>query len=186
MTNNKNANSYHTVGSKRPCTMNFPVSSGVNIHFPHGIPGFEEVKDYELRSYKQFCPFLFMNAMNDADLGFVCTDIFFLRQDYEANISTQILEHLRCKNMENLALLSIVTVGQTAEETTANLLSPILINMEDRLGMQIILENSNYSIRYPIWENLKKNMNQSNDTTDTNPSDNDNTEPARQRQVEGL
>jgi len=158
---NQTQNQYFTVQTQHPAVMRFPVSLGHTIDFPDGIPGFEHVKQYELRSYEEFRPFIFLNAVGDEDLGFICADIFFLRQDYEVNVSKEILDRLDCTDLQDLAVLSIVTVGTTAEETTANLFSPLLINVNTRKGMQVILENSNYPIQYPIWENLKTSATES-------------------------
>ena len=44
-----------------------------------------------------------------------------------------------------------VTTGRDAQsEATANLLAPVVVNLKEQIGMQVIRADSSYSHRYPI------------------------------------
>jgi flagellar assembly factor FliW len=45
----------------------------------------------------------------------------------------------------------VVCAGSEAGGPSANLLAPIVLNLRDRIGMQVIQSESGYSHRYPIF-----------------------------------
>jgi len=171
---------FYKLHTQHPAILHFPVALGDIIEFPNGIPGFEDIHQFEIHSHEKYRPFLFMNAVGNADVGFICADVFYIDRNYEVRISNEVLDRLECESLQELAVLSIVTVGESAEKTTANLLSPLLINVKARKGLQVILEKSNYDINYPIWENLKNsNENGAADKDGTNTAKNNSDKEAQ-------
>ena len=54
--------------------------------------------------------------------------------------------------------------SQNPQDMTANLLAPLIFNMRNRKGMQHVLTNSNYSVKYSVLKNRKPiNTSSSND-----------------------
>lgn len=139
-----------------PSMMSFPVRLGEIVTFPNGLPGFEDIKQYRFRFEDGIQPFLFMDAQDDSGVSFVCVDTFYLVPDYEMNISSGLLKNLQIESLEDLAVFSIATVGESVEQTTANLMSPLLVNLKSLIGEQVILENTNYPVRFRIWDTLQK------------------------------
>ena len=49
------------------------------------------------------------------------------------------LELVRASHMDDVDILSIVSLGETFEQSTINLKSPIVLNSKNNVGAQIIL-----------------------------------------------
>ena len=54
------------------------------------------------------------------------------------------------RESKELLLYVIVTLKQPLSESTANLMGPLFINIRERVGKQILIENDAYSLREPI------------------------------------
>lgn len=124
--------------------------------FPNGIIGFEEVKKFCFLINEKVRPFMFMQALDDQSLCFVCVESFLVRPDYKIKIPKDCLNDLELKTPNHALVLSLVTVKKNVEEITANLRSPVIINMMNSKGAQIILDECNYPLRYRVWDTLKE------------------------------
>ena len=140
--------------------IDYPVTDGQVIHFTNGLPGFSGIKDYRFIIQDAVKPFMFLEAMvDDPNLSFVCVNSFAACQDYEVPLSNQVVEELKINSDSKTAVISLVTVGKSTEETTANLLGPIIINLDNGQALQAILEDSSYSVNYHIWQALVESQN---------------------------
>ena len=60
---------------------------------------------------------------------------------------------------ENILVHSIVTIGESFKDSTANLLAPIIVNTREKKGIQYILEKSLYGTKHQIFpQEIKKNV----------------------------
>ncbi len=66
------------------------------------------------------------------------------------HLNQETIEKLEVKSPNDIMLLNIITVGQTLEESTVNMKAPIVINVRNNCGMQIILQDEEYSIWHPL------------------------------------
>jgi flagellar assembly factor FliW len=124
------------------------------VSFPLGLPGFEEVRAYQFYMEENYAPFLFMDAVGANPLRFICIDSFSICPEYKFNIALEVRHRLELVEASSIAVLNIVTLGSEPSVVTANLMSPLIVNVETMIGEQVILENSKYSIYYPIWDSL--------------------------------
>src|SRR3989339_153568 len=136
--------------------VSMPIHSENIFHFPEGIPAFESSKEFLFLFKPDTNPFLFMHALEPADLAFVCIDPFLICPDYQPKISEADINFLHLKKPEDLLILTLVTVASDMRETTTNLQGPIVINMQASLGKQIICDGQHYPVRYKIWDAINK------------------------------
>ena len=136
--------------------VSLPIHSGNIFHFPEGLPAFENSKEFVFLFKAETTPFVYMQALEPADLSFVCVDPFIICPGYAPRLSEADLTFLHLKKPEDLMLLSIVTVAKKVEDTTANLQGPIAINFTASIGKQIICDNQHYPVRYKIWDGIKR------------------------------
>ncbi len=127
------------------------------FHFKEGIVGFEEHKDYVFLLNDTIKPFMFMQSLTDSNLSFVCVKTDLVCPDYEITLPKANVQFLELEKPEDTLILSLVTVRPDVTDTTANLMSPIVINMQQSLGQQIILERSPYPVRYKVWDAIERN-----------------------------
>jgi flagellar assembly factor FliW len=121
------------------------------IHFPDGILGFPEQKDYVILEHKPGSPFCWLQCLTVPDLAFVMTDPLFVKSDFLEDIPPQEKALVTDENNGRYLLFSLVTIPQgEPEKSTVNLLGPIVIYPESKTGRQVILANSGYNHRHPL------------------------------------
>ena len=122
------------------------------IHFPEGILGFPHSRRFALITIEEN-PYL--KALQDVDnehLSFLMIRPWDFFEDYEADISDGDLQQIGItdENMENFTLHSIVTVGQSMADSTANLVAPIVINHKNNTGGQFVLDTQAYGTKHRL------------------------------------
>ncbi|OGV48787.1 MAG: hypothetical protein A2X49_13770 [Lentisphaerae bacterium GWF2_52_8] len=130
------------------------LDPSVVFYFQDGVPAFENSKRFVVILNPKIKPFVYLKSLDLDDLGFVCVDPFLICTDYSIRIPAKDLSILGLKDPAAALVLSMVTVESNPQDTTANLLAPIVINMDTRVGRQVILDE-NYPVRYRIWEGLE-------------------------------
>jgi len=82
------------------------VDSESLITFQDGIPGFPRLKRYLLIDDEQGQLFLWLQAEEDPDLGFVVIDPLIFAPDYNPEFPEADLEAIQIKDQESMAILS--------------------------------------------------------------------------------
>jgi len=120
------------------------------IQFPGGIPGFENARRFIVLSVPEYQPFHWMECVDGLPLRFAIINPLMFRPDYQPKIRKTDLESLRIRDPKDLLLYVIVTLRQPLSESTANLMGPLFINIRERMGKQLLIENDAYSLQEPI------------------------------------
>lgn len=129
------------------------LNETVVFNFPDGVPAFEDSKRFIIIINPKIKPFLYLKSLDVEDLGFICVDPFLVCKDYSIKLPAKDLSILGLKSPANAFILSMVTVDRDPQNTTCNLLAPVIINIESLVGRQVILDET-YPVRYKIWEGL--------------------------------
>ncbi len=123
------------------------------VHFPEGLLGFENLKDYtiiyDITNGKR-AKIAWLQSVEEPELALPVINPFDVMEDYNPTVDEELLKVLGDVTPENIVVLLVVTVPSEVEKTTANLKAPIIMNSDERLGAQIIVENKDYVIKYPI------------------------------------
>ena len=99
---------------------------------------------------------MWLQSVDNGALAFVLVDPLLFKPDYKVEIGPEDAEDLGLKNGGNaaqiMAIVNIPTRGEDGKPTeiTANLLGPIVINVQKRLAKQVVLYDGQYSHRHPI------------------------------------
>jgi flagellar assembly factor FliW len=121
------------------------------IHFPSGLPGFENARKFIIMSVPEHQPFHWMECVDGGNnIRFAVINPLSFRPDYQPKIKKEELASLNIQDPKHLLLYVIVTLRKPLVESTANLMGPLFINIHDRVGKQIIIENDAYSLRERI------------------------------------
>ena len=134
------------------------------IHFPDGIPGFEDLKRYVFMAEEnvnlqedKLEVFHWLQSVCDASVAFLVVNPFLFIPDYSFDLSDDEVTALELKSPEEIAVFNIITIpGEKAAEVTINLLAPLIINFKLKLAKQVILTGSNYSTKHTLFNNLTK------------------------------
>lgn len=121
------------------------------IHFPAGLPGFENARRFIIMSVPEHQPFHWMECVDEGNtIRFAIINPLSFRPDYQPKIKKEELVALEIKDPKELLLYVIVTLRTPLMESTANLMGPLFINIREKMGKQIIIENDAYSLRERI------------------------------------
>lgn len=126
------------------------------INFPEGLPAFEHLKQFVILDAEEEIAFRWLQSLEDENIAFVIINPFLFKCDYEFKLSDHVLEKLKIESEADVAVYSIVVIPEKMEDITANLLAPVLINIKEKLGKQIVLENTAYHTKHKIAEEAGK------------------------------
>jgi len=119
------------------------------ITFPDGIIGFRELKKFALIAKKSQA-LMWLQSVDDPQIAFVVSDPFSFDVTYDPILSAEDREHLELEDATDARYLVIVVVPPNPKEMTANMLGPIVVNAKKKIGRQVILVDSSYSVKQPI------------------------------------
>lgn len=121
------------------------------FHFPAGLPGFEEDKEYLFIQHEDSV-FGCLQSCRQVETAFIVLSPFLICPDYDFELTAAQQEELEISKLEEVLVLAIVTIPPgKPEEATINLQAPIVINKTTKKGMQVILGESGYPLRCPLW-----------------------------------
>ncbi len=121
------------------------------ITFGHGILGFGDYHRFVLLDRPETSPLAVLQCVDQPELAFLVTDPTSLVAQLNLGRLNSTLHELEAHSPDDLQVLVTLTIppGRPAD-TTANLVSPILINRRAQLGKQVVLENQTYSHKQRI------------------------------------
>ncbi len=122
------------------------------VTFKKGIPGFEDLKNFILFSVEDDEMFNILQSIEDPSTGIIVASPFCLVKNYEFKLDDEKKKELQIGSYEDILVVNTVTLNSKLENITMNLKAPIIINIKMRLGEQIILDNPNYPIKYPLFK----------------------------------
>lgn len=118
------------------------------ISFENGIPGFEEYNKFVLLNFEDTENLKCLQSLDDSNICLVMISPWNYFKDYEIELSADDLKELEIQNEQDVAVYNVITTRE--ERITTNLVAPIVINVLNNIGKQIILSNTKYSIRQEI------------------------------------
>lgn len=103
--------------------------------FPDGILGFEDLTKFVLISDNETAPFKWMISIENPNIGFPLLNPMLINENYHIN------KHII--NDDDFILVVVNLVGDRGS-ITANMKAPIVIELENRKGKQIVLPTDKY------------------------------------------
>jgi flagellar assembly factor FliW len=122
------------------------------ITFHNGLPGLESLKTFVLEDLEGSEPFKMLKSTADENIGFVTIVPFDFKKDYEVNLTDAVINSLHVESSEDVLILNTVTLNSDVKKITTNLKAPIIVNVKNNLGYQMILDRENYSIKHPLMK----------------------------------
>ena len=125
------------------------------LHFEKGIPGFPNETKFVQIPFTEDGLFQVLQSTTSTDIGFITTDPFFFKKDYLFTIEDSIVESLGILNEKDVKVIVILTPQEPFNHSTANLQAPVVINNANRKARQVILSNTTYQIKHPLFAEEK-------------------------------
>ena len=123
------------------------------LHFPEGLSGFEEEKEFFLLPFEggEGSLLCFQSAATPG-LAFVALNPFSLKPDYAPVLTDRELEALGVERSEDLCFYTLCVVRSPVGESTVNLRCPVAVNDRTGQAMQSILEEGGYHMHHLLSE----------------------------------
>lgn len=127
------------------------IESASIIQFPQGIPAFEEEKEFVVIPLGAQSPFVTLQSVKTPSVGFMAAYPYHFKEDYTFDLEQEDLKQLQIEKSEDVLVYAILTLKDTLENSTMNLLAPVAINIKKQIGKQVVLhENAEHPLRYPL------------------------------------
>lgn len=120
------------------------------ITFEQGLLGFEELKQFAIIAVEECLPFEWLVSVEDPLVAFPILNPTLFFSDYKPSLSKDDLVLLNIKKEKDVEMFCIVTLGKKPEDVTLNLKGPILINMKNKMGKQVVITEDYYSLNQQL------------------------------------
>ena len=116
-----------------------------------GLLGFEDRTQWVMLDHDiEDSPFKWLQSQEDPDLAFIIIEPSNVVSDYQVEIPKDIMESLELTSLDEAVVFVLVTIPADPTKVTANLLGPVVVNVGKRKGLQLVLNNENYSVCHPL------------------------------------
>jgi len=109
------------------------------------MPGFPAHREFVLVRLNEDGLLYAFTSTEDPDLRFLVAPPEPFFPDYAPELEQDVFAALNTKDPDRLLLLVVITAG--VNETTANLLAPIVVDRDSRRAMQVILSGTGMPVR---------------------------------------
>ncbi len=123
--------------------------------FPMGLLGFARHKRFVVVDHRPESPFKWLQCVDDGDLAFIISDPLFFRRDYHIDVRRSELSVIEPGRQEDLIVSVIMTVPANPQEMSANLLAPLIFNMNNRRAMQYVLTDHRYPVKFFVMRDAQ-------------------------------
>lgn len=128
------------------------ISQEQILTFPQGLLGFESHHEFVLLSIPDNDHFKFLQDINNAHISFLLINPWDFFEDYQINLPKEELFKIGIQSNENKPnIYNIVTLGKVFQESTGNLLAPVVLNLIDKKGKQFVLNDTEYTTRHKLF-----------------------------------
>jgi flagellar assembly factor FliW len=117
------------------------------IEFVAPMPGFPADRRFMLVRLDDAGVLYALTGVDNAKLRFLVVPPGPFFRDYEPEIDDESLAALGATDAAGLLVLLVVTTGETARDSTANLMAPIVLNQPSRRAVQLVLNGTGLPVR---------------------------------------
>lgn len=121
------------------------------LFFDNGILGFEHLKKYAIINTEDTKPFYWLQSLEDKDIALPCMNPFDIIPTYSPEVNENVLDGLEVKKIEDILIITTVSVPIDPSKSTTNLAAPIIINTSNNKGIQCVLQNAEYDVRQSVF-----------------------------------
>lgn len=128
------------------------------IRLEQGMLGFQDCKNYTLLyddEDGERPDISWLQSLEEPALAIPVVSPFLLFPAYNPEIEDELLKPLGKLTDDNMVVLVTITIPSDIENITANLKAPFIINSDTRKGVQLIVENSDYEIKFHFYDRLE-------------------------------
>lgn len=130
------------------------------ITLDKGIIGFPDLKKFTLifdsEKENEGTPgIMWFQSMDEPQFAMPVIIPNYVVPDYNPIVNDELLDGLGELNEKNLYVITTISVPEDITKMTVNLKAPLIINTDTLKGAQIIVENEDALVRFPVYDILK-------------------------------
>ena len=134
------------------------ISEEKIVTFQDGIIGFPEMKRFALLHDEERgsgAGVRFLQSLDEPGFAMPVMDPLAVKPDYDPEVDDELLASAGRITEENLLVLVTVSIPGDLTQMSVNLQGPIIINIDEHKACQLIVENSNYPVKSPVYDILQ-------------------------------
>jgi len=111
------------------------------FYFDNGLLGFEDLRRFVLIHEEETAPFKWLISLEEPEIGFPLLSPWHLDIEYDPGNNY---------DLEKLVFFNIITLEDELGRMTANMKAPIILDVFEQSGQQVILPKDKYLPDYEI------------------------------------
>jgi flagellar assembly factor FliW len=113
-------------------------------------PGLEPLRRFALVSLDEDGVVYALRSLEQPDVRLLVVPPGPFFPDYAPELDTEDQAALGLHDADDALVLLVIQAGESPEETTANLLAPVVVNASTRAAAQVVLTGSDLPLRAPL------------------------------------
>lgn len=134
------------------------ISDDKIITFENGIIGFPDMKKFALihdEEAGQGAGIRYLQSLDETGFAMPVMDPLIVKPDYNPEVDDEMLASVGNVTEDNILVLVTVSVPSDLTKMSVNLRGPFVINVETHKACQMIMDNSDFPVKFPIYEILQ-------------------------------
>ena len=134
------------------------ISEDKVITFQDGIIGFPDLKRFALLHDEERgdkAGIRFLQSLEEPGFAMPVMNPLVVKPDYDPEVDDELLAGAGKITPDNLLVLVTVSIPGDLTQMSVNLQGPFVINIEEHKACQIIVDNGNYPVKFPIYDILQ-------------------------------
>ena len=96
-------------------------------------------------------PIQWFQSLEDGRVTLPVINPFLIKPDYGIEIADEDLDIIHTHNEEDLIVLNVMVLPEKLEDMTVNMMAPLIINIKDMIGCQVMMDHRDVPMRLPAF-----------------------------------
>jgi len=130
------------------------------ITFEKGLIGIDEFKNFTIVYNTEESgsgTIMWLQSLEDQSLAIPVINPEIFMPNYDPIVEDELLHFIGDVKTAELIVLVTLTVPSDITKITSNLKAPIIINADNLKACQVMANNEEYVVKYPIYDIIKEN-----------------------------
>lgn len=127
------------------------------ITFPSGIIGFPDLQKFLLIHDEEKTDSIisWLQSIDEPAFAMPVVDPLRILDNYNPMVEDELLSDLEELDENEMLVLVTITVPKDISKMTVNLAAPIVVNAKNMKAVQVIIDEPENAVKYPIYDILK-------------------------------
>lgn len=129
------------------------------ITFPMGIIGFENLKHFAIiydKEREERSNISWLQSMEEPLMVMPIINPIDISEGYNPIIEDELMKTIGSPSDDDVLIFTSMSIPSDLTKMTANFKAPFIINTATRQGMQVIVENEDYPVKYNVYDAIER------------------------------